>query len=86
MPTRHDEMDAIRYSTEVEHAFDNIRETFDEYNPFSYFAEAMQSVGTTSDDLATVIQKFMSQLNTEYFEEDPIEEISFNEAMGFGME
>ena len=79
MPTRHDEADAMRYAMETEFSFD-------EYNPFSYIAEAMKSVGTDSNDLASAISQFMSRLNKEYFEDDPIEEVSFDEAMGFNRE
>lgn len=86
MPTRHDEADAMRYAMETESSFERIRETFDEYNPFSYIAEAIKSVGTDSNDLASAISQFMSQLNKEYFEDDPIEEVSFDEAMGFNRE
>lgn len=85
MPTRHDEADAMRYAMEAESSFERIRETFDEYNPFSYIAEVMKSVGTDSNDLASAISEFMSQLNKEYFEE-PVEEVSFDEAMGFNRE
>lgn len=82
MPTRHDEVDAIRYASETDVLFDRVKERVEEYNPFAWLGYA----GTTASDLASAISAFMAQLNNEYCEEDPAEEVSFDEAMGFDRE
>lgn len=86
MPTRHDDADAIRYARELDVSFDRIKERFEEYSPFAWFDDAVRNTGATSSDLANAISAFMAQLNDEYFEEDPVDEVSFDEAMGFNRE
>ena len=86
MPTRHDEVDAIRYASETDVLFERVKERVEEYNPFAWLGDAIQYAGTTTSDLASAISAFMAQLNNEYFEEDPAEEVSFDEAMGFDRE
>ncbi len=86
MPTRHDDADALRYASELDVSFDRIKERFDEYNPFAWLGDAVRNAGVQSSDLASAISAFMAQLNDEYCEEDPAEEVSFDEAMGFDRE
>lgn len=86
MPTRHDDADALRYASELDVSFDRIKERFDEYSPFAWLGDAVRNAGVQSNDLASAISEFMAQLNNEYFEDDPIEEVSFDEAMGFNRE
>lgn len=86
MPTRHDDADAIRYASELDVSFDRIKERFDEYSPFAWLGDAVRNAGVESSDLASAISAFMAQLNNEYFEEDPVDEVSFDEAMGFNRE
>lgn len=86
MPTRHDDVDAIRYASETDVLFDRVKERIEEYNPFAWLGDAIQYAGTTASDLASAISAFMAQLNNEYCEEDPAEEVSFDEAMGFDRE
>lgn len=55
-------------------------------DPFAWLGDAMQYEGTTASDFASAISAFMAQLNNECCEEDPAEEVSFDEAMGFDRE
>ena len=86
MPTRHDDADALRYASELDVSFDRIKERFDEYNLFAWLGDAVRNAGVQSSDLASAISEFMAQLNNDYFEDDPVEEVSFDEAMGFNRE
>ena len=82
MPTRHDDVDAIRYASELDISFGLIKERLDEYCQFALIGDAIRNAGVKSSDLASAISAFMAQLNKEYFEEDPVDEMSFDEAMG----
>ncbi len=73
MPTRDDGVDSVRY-------FTNISNSFADLNEF------LKNTGVGSSDLANAISDFMSRLNMEYFEEEPIESVSFDEVMGFNTE
>lgn len=83
MPIRHDdERDAYTIAdiNEV------VRLSEEEYGRFLHFNELAHTVGATYGDLASAISDFMSRLNSEYFEDETVEEISFDELMCFSEE
>ena len=50
------------------------------------FRYAMWNSGAAASSLADAISEFVSKLNKEYLDEDPPEEMSFDELMRFGEE
>ena len=76
MPTR-DSIDSISYSMDYWNTLD------DSFGRISHYA---RRAGVETEELSKMIARFMDCINNEYFEDEPIEEISYDEVMCFNEE